>query len=221
MGKDFYPRLAAASNSLEEAEIINEQTEIGMLLAAPGLLFTLALSPIIIPLLYSHLFVEAVPILQWILLGVFLRIVSWPLGYLFIARAKSKLFFFSEAIANGVHLLFAYLLIDVFGLLGLGLAFCALYMFYTIYVRIVAGHLSGFSWSFNVIKTAILIAIIFIFSIVIISLVFQVLATLIVFLTGLVISFFAIKRIMKILCIGTFKELMELINMKLKLKKAN
>jgi PST family polysaccharide transporter len=46
MGIDFYPRLTAAATNHEQASrLVNEQTEIGILLALPGLLATLAFAP--------------------------------------------------------------------------------------------------------------------------------------------------------------------------------
>jgi PST family polysaccharide transporter len=46
MGADYYPRLTAvASDRNAVNRLVNEQTEIGLLLAVPGLLATLSLAP--------------------------------------------------------------------------------------------------------------------------------------------------------------------------------
>ncbi len=219
MGKDFYPRLAAANDSKEEIRIINEQTEIGMLMAAPGLLFTLALSPIIIPLLYSDLFTAAIPILQWIIMGVFLRTLSWPLGYLFIARAKSKLFFFSELLSNTIHLGLAYILMKTYGLIGLGLAFCLLYVFYSVYVRLVAARINQFRWSPEVIKMVIVLGIVFFFSFLLLSVVYLPLAMGAVLLAGFGMSYFTLLKFMKILGVNTLAGLFALLKIKINLNK--
>ena len=54
MGTDFYPRLTATiDNSAECNRLVNEQAEISMLLAGPGLLGTLTLAPLMMSLFYS------------------------------------------------------------------------------------------------------------------------------------------------------------------------
>ena len=54
MGADFYPRLTASiSNHGECNRLVNDQTLIGLLIAAPGVLATLTLTPLVISLLYS------------------------------------------------------------------------------------------------------------------------------------------------------------------------
>src|SRR4029077_3187216 len=51
MGSDFYPRLTAiAHNHTECNRLVNEQAEIGLLLAGPGILATLTFQPVLVPL---------------------------------------------------------------------------------------------------------------------------------------------------------------------------
>ena len=58
MGADFYPRLSGLIHDREAAiRAVNEQTEIGVLLALPGLLATLALAPWVIHAFYTKEFV--------------------------------------------------------------------------------------------------------------------------------------------------------------------
>src|SRR5690606_16187856 len=71
MGTDFYPRLTAAiDDEAESNRLINEQIQVGMLLAGPGVLATLALIPLLITLLYSAQFQAAVEPLRWICFGM-------------------------------------------------------------------------------------------------------------------------------------------------------
>ena len=53
MGADFYPRLTAIANRNEDCNrLVNEQAEIGLLMAGPGILATLTLAPIVITVFY-------------------------------------------------------------------------------------------------------------------------------------------------------------------------
>ena len=101
MGADFYPRLTAvASDNAECNRLVNEQAEIGLLLAGPGVLATLTFAPLVIALFYSAKFGPAVEILRWICLGMTLRVASWPMGFILLAKGARKTFFWSELLIN-------------------------------------------------------------------------------------------------------------------------
>jgi antigen flippase len=97
MGTDFYPRLTAAADDNDQCNrLVNEQTEVGLLLAGPGILATLALAPLVLRLFYSSGFLAAVGVLRWICLGSLLQVVTWPMGYVLIAKGRQALFFGTE-----------------------------------------------------------------------------------------------------------------------------
>lgn len=148
MGADYYPRLTSVADDKSAVNrMVNEQTEIGLLLAVPGLLATLALAPWIIQLFYTAEFLPAVELLQWFLLGCLGRVLSWPLGFVMLALGKGNWFFVTETSFNVLHVGMVALGIYVFGLVGVALAFFVLYIGYTVAVFFVVRHLTGFSWS--------------------------------------------------------------------------
>ena len=61
--------------------------------------------------------------LRWICLGMLLRVVSWPLGYLLMARGERKLYFWSELLSNACYIGLIWLGMSKFGLAGAGMAF--------------------------------------------------------------------------------------------------
>lgn len=148
MGMDFYPRLTTVANDNASCNrLVNEQTEVGLLLATPGILATLTFAPLVIHLFYSAQFIPAFEILRWQILGVFLRVVSWPMGYLLLAKGKGRLFFWTEMSASGIHLILIWIGLSIFGLVGTGIAFFLLYVFYTAMEFFVINHISGFKWT--------------------------------------------------------------------------
>ncbi len=148
MGTDFYPRLTAvARDNAECNRLINEQAEVGLLLAGPGIFGTLALAPLVIPLFYSAKFGPAVDILRWISLGMLLRIVVWPMAFIMLAKAAGKLFFWSELVANAIQVVLLYGAVAMFGLPGTGIAFFLLYVIYGIGVYVIARRMCGFRLS--------------------------------------------------------------------------
>lgn len=153
MGTDFFPRLSAASSDHPTMNrLVNEQTEIGILLALPGLVATLCFSPWMIRLLYSPEFAPASHLLPWFILGVFGRVISWPMGFVQMAMGASRYFIATETVFSVIQIALVWLCLRHFGLEGIAIAFAGLYVFYTIGMLLVTRKLSGFSWNSGVSK---------------------------------------------------------------------
>lgn len=70
MGMDYLPRLTRHKDDPVECNrLINEQTEVALLLAVPGVTALVMLAPLLLPLFYSHRFDEAVDVFRWQCLG--------------------------------------------------------------------------------------------------------------------------------------------------------
>ncbi|PWK76885.1 O-antigen translocase [Aminobacter sp. AP02] len=148
MGTDFYPRLTGVSRDNAACNrLVNEQTQISMLLAGPGLLATLTLAPVAMTLFYTPEFQPAVNLLRWICLGMMLRIISWPMGFIVLAKGAQRVFFWMEVAATVVHVGLAWLLVPMFGPIGAGGAFFGLYLWHGMLTFLVARRLSGLRWS--------------------------------------------------------------------------
>jgi PST family polysaccharide transporter len=148
MGADFYPRLTAVyRDNLACNRLVNEQARVGMLLAGPGIIATLTFAPIIIALFYNATFSGAVEALRWICLGVALRVITWPMGYIIIAKGEQALFFWTELAWTRVNVGLTWTCIGYFGLTGAGVAFFASYVFHGCLLYFVVRRLSGFRWS--------------------------------------------------------------------------
>jgi PST family polysaccharide transporter len=157
MAADYYPRLTAAGNDNSEmARLVNEQTEIGMLLAIPGLLATMALAPWVIQLFYTSEFLGAVELLHWFILGCVGRVISWPLSYVMLALGKGRWFLFTETTFNLLHVVLIALGLYFFGIEGVAIAFSVLYLGYIGATYLVSRHLIDFRWSAACTRLALL-----------------------------------------------------------------
>lgn len=133
MGTDFLPRLSAASEDNRRMTLlINEQTEIGLLLALPGILVTLVFAPILIPIVYTAGFSESTILLKWFLLGCLGRIVSWPMGYSMQVKNQGTLFVTTELVFSLLQLVLTWGGLHYFGLKGPAIAFAVVYSLYTL-----------------------------------------------------------------------------------------
>jgi enterobacterial common antigen flippase len=153
MGTDFLPRLTAATRDHAVMNrLVNEQTEMGVLIAVPGVLATLTLAPWVMKVFYSGAFVQGADVVRWQILGVFLRVICWPLGYMIVAKGRGVLFTVTELVSGAINVGLIVLCMKLWGLEGVGIAFALLYVFYTGFMAIVVWRLTGFRWSGTALK---------------------------------------------------------------------
>ncbi|MGZ5027593.1 MAG: O-antigen translocase [Methylobacter sp.] len=157
MGADFYPRLTAiAKDNTECNRVVNEQAHVSMLLAGPGVVATLTFAPLVIALFYTPKFEGAVEILRWLCLGMTLRVISWPMGFIIVAKNVQNLLIFSELAWTIVYLGLAWACVSSFNLQGAGIAFFGSYVFHVLMIYIIVQRLSGFRWSTANMQTSFL-----------------------------------------------------------------
>jgi PST family polysaccharide transporter len=157
MGADFYPRLTAiAKDNAECNRVVNEQAHVSMLLAGPGVIATLTFAPLVIALFYTPKFEGAVEILRWLCLGMTLRVISWPLGFIIVAKGVQNFLIFSELAWTIVYLGLAWTCVSFFNLTGAGIAFFGSYVFHVLMIYVIVRRLSGFRWSIENLQTSIL-----------------------------------------------------------------
>lgn len=149
MGADFYPRLTAvAKDNTECNRLVNEQVEVGLLLAGPGALAMLTFAPLVIQIFFSSKFGPAVEVFRWICMGMMLGIASWPLGFIILAKNCRQIYFWSELTNNLVYLGLIWTCIRAFNdLKGAGIGFIGMRVVYWSGMYFIARRLSGFRWS--------------------------------------------------------------------------
>ena len=157
MGADFFPRLTAvAKENAECNRIVNEQAQISLLIAGPGVIATLTFAPIVIALFYSAEFHAAVGILRWFCLGMALRVITWPMGFIIVAKGEQKFFFLTELAWTVVNVGLSWLCLRSFNLDGAGIAFFGSYVFHGLMIYPIVRRLSGFRWTVENRKTGLL-----------------------------------------------------------------
>jgi enterobacterial common antigen flippase len=148
MGADFYPRLTGvAKDNAECNRLVNEQAQISLLLAGPGVIATLTCASVVITLFYSAKFGAAVEVLRWICLGTTLQVITWPMGFIIVAKGEQNIFFWAELAWTVVNVGFSWICVRSFGLKGAGIAFFGSYVFHWLLIYPIVRRLSGFRWS--------------------------------------------------------------------------
>jgi PST family polysaccharide transporter len=153
MAADYYPRLAGVIMDRKAAtRLVNEQTEIALLLSAPVFLAMMGLAPWVIRLLYTSAFAPAVGILRWQILSDVLKVAAWPLGFIFLAAGDGKTFFWTEVSALLVMGVSITLFLRPVGLDITGIAYLACYVFYLPLMHRLGKARIGFAWTASVVR---------------------------------------------------------------------
>ena len=156
MGADYYPRLTSVMHAPKQMKkLVNEQTEVGLLLALPGLLATLVFAPWVIHIFYSAEFLPAIELLQWFLFGCLGRVVSWPLGYVILALGKGRWYLLTESAFSLLHMILIYIGLSFYGVVGVAFAFFIMYLIYIVIMSTVCRHLIAFRWSHSSLREII------------------------------------------------------------------
>jgi antigen flippase len=153
MVADYYPRLtgASAENSAVN-RLVNEQAEVGMLLAVPGLAASLVFAPLAVELLYSSEFRGAIALLPWFIGGVFVQIASWPAGFVPLARGEGAVFAALESVICLSQMVLTVLLLKFYGLPGAGMAFLGAQFIHLAIYFAFARWRTGFLWTVETLK---------------------------------------------------------------------
>lgn len=147
MAADYYPRLTGLFRDPAAAtRLVNEQTEIALLLSGPILLLMIALAPWVVRLLYTAQFAPAAGVLRWQVLADVLKLASWPLGFVFLAAGDGKTFFWTELVSLLVIVAVVAALLRGFGLDVTGVAYLACYFVYLPIIYWLARLRIGFRW---------------------------------------------------------------------------
>jgi PST family polysaccharide transporter len=148
MAQDYFPRVSAVSDQPGElCDLINRQQRLILLLGLPIILGTLALVPLLVPLVYSFQFTPTVNILEWQLIGDIFKFSSWTMSYVILARCSSATYFLIESISGMTALGTTWLGIHFFGLAGLGMSFVITYLVYYLLVWTILRRSIGMVWT--------------------------------------------------------------------------
>jgi PST family polysaccharide transporter len=148
LGTDFYPRLVGVVHDHRVCNAtVNEQAQASLLLAAPGIVATITFAPVVVHLFYSAAFGGAVELLRWMCLGMALRVITWPVGYIVVAKNRQVVFFALEAAWAIFNIAATWWSLRAFGLEGAGIAFMLSYAFHALIVYPTARRMTGFRWS--------------------------------------------------------------------------
>lgn len=153
MAADYFPRLSAINKDNRKVnKLVNEQTEVAIIVG--GLLVTLMLllSGIIISILYSEKFQPSAVLLLFFALGSFFKLISWPICYVSAAKGAISQILISEVSWNIIFVTCSAILWHYYGLIGIGISYVISYILYSLIVFGLVNKLTSFKWTATNIK---------------------------------------------------------------------
>lgn len=153
MWADFFPRASATAHDHKALNrIVNEQIEIALLLAAPGLLATLVFAPVMIRLFYSAAFAPAAGMMRYFTIGCMLSAVCGPVRIVLLATGRSLADFSKEVWSAIFHLLAVVVMLKFYGLVGVAIAYMLHGVMDLGVTFFLARHVTRFNWTYSVLR---------------------------------------------------------------------
>lgn len=154
---DFFPRLSAITNDVKKANAtINRQIEVCVLLITPFLITEVIAMPLMVRLLYTPEFSQAIPMAVYGAFFLFFKALTLPVAYLPLARGDSKTYLCAELLYDLFVAIAVPIAFTRYGLTGAGLALSLAGLFDFLLIYIYFGAKYQFRLALNPIRSYLL-----------------------------------------------------------------
>ena len=135
----YLPKLVEANTGQEMLKVVLWGVKFLFAVAFPAMLLIFLFGSDVISLLYTTNFLEAIFLLKWELLGTFLKLLSFTVSFIMVAKKLTTVFVLSELISGLVFFGLSVLLVEMHGVVGASIAFAGTYFLYLLWVVIYFG----------------------------------------------------------------------------------
>jgi PST family polysaccharide transporter len=136
----YLPKLVEANTGQEMLRVVLWGVKFLIALAFPAMLLIFWFGNDIISLIYTSSFLETIFLLKWELTGTFLKLLSFTVSFIMIAKKLTTVFVLSELISGFLFLGLSTLFIDLYGVVGASIAFAGTYFLYLLWAVIYFGN---------------------------------------------------------------------------------
>lgn len=130
LGVYYLPRLSEINSKIELRKEIFYGYKIILPVVGLLALFIWIFKVWIVHILFTADFLPMIPLFKYQLIGDFLKIGSWLLGFIMLSKALTKTFIISEIIFSSSFVILSYFFMDRYGVIGATYAFCLNYALY-------------------------------------------------------------------------------------------
>ncbi len=152
MATDYFPRLAGViSDDKKWKQLVNEQSELVIIILSIVLVLLISTTPILIRILLSKEFMASQDFILWAVLSIPLKGLVWVTGFVILAKGHNKLFLTVEVVTNIILLGLNIAFYHFYGLNGLGISIIISYFIFTLIMIAVLKSKYQFDFSKEVI----------------------------------------------------------------------
>ena len=130
LGVYYLPRLSEIQDNKELRKEIFSGYKIIMPIVILASLIIFLLKEYVILIAFSKDFMPMMELFAWQLMGDVIKIASWLLAYLMLAKAMTKVFIYTEVLFSALFVGLSLLFVDKFGLVGITYAYALNYLLY-------------------------------------------------------------------------------------------
>ena len=130
LGVYYLPRLSEIQDNKELRKEIFSGYKIIMPIVILASLIIFLLKEYVILIAFSKDFMPMMELFAWQLIGDVIKIASWLLAYLMLAKAMTKVFIYTEILFSALFVGLSLLFVDKFGLVGITYAYALNYLLY-------------------------------------------------------------------------------------------
>lgn len=134
LGVYYLPRLSEITDDKELRKEIFSGYKILLPIVAVIAIFIYFIKVPLIHILFTDKFMPMIPLFKYQLLGDFIKMASWILGFLLLAKAMTRWFIATEIIFTLTFVILSKVLIDKFGIVGVTQAFAINYFIHLIFM---------------------------------------------------------------------------------------
>lgn len=126
----YLPRLSEIQNNSELRKEIFDGYKIILPIVSLLALGIYMFRELAIEIAFTEKFIPMIELFKWQLIGDVIKITSWLLSYLMIAKAMTKLFIYTEVFFSVSFVILSIIFINYFGLIGITYAYSLNYFIY-------------------------------------------------------------------------------------------
>ena len=157
MSTDYVPRLSTASvDSQQFCLVINKQINFIITVITPLIIGFVIFVKLLVYILYTDQFYEILGMMQWIMIGMLFRYISFCFSYAIIAKGRSKIFFRYELFFCLISSILWGMGYHLGGFNGLGFSYLVGYICYALLMYILCKNDFSFTFDKETIKNFLL-----------------------------------------------------------------
>lgn len=138
---EFYPRLSATIHRTRTTSVlVRHEINTMLWILIPVVAVFICTEELIVRILYSEAFLPVLPFLSLAIMAMFFKAVSWCYSYVILAKGDGKVYVMTETLSAVCLVVFSYIGWSRWGFAGLGAAYLAQFIVFTLATWAVARH---------------------------------------------------------------------------------